>query len=91
MRIEIAMSPLPPFLTDYTRERTKTYFGRRVSTVRTVALKLGTAGPDTTCRLWVELEKGIVEVESRESSLFCAIDRAISRAAARLDVVKLAG
>lgn len=85
------MSPLPPFLTDYTRERAVTYFGRRATTVRTVALKIGTAGVHTTCRLWVELEKGIVEVESRESSLFGAIDRAISRAAARVDVNRLAG
>ncbi len=89
--IEIAMSPLPPLLTNYTLERANVYFGHRASTVRRVSLKIGTTGCVTTCKASVELENGSVEVESREASLFCAIDRAISRAAARSDRVRLAG
>lgn len=91
MRIDIAMSPLPPLLTNYAQERANVYFGQRASTVRRVSLKIGTTGCVTTCKASVELENGSVEVESREGSLFCAIDRAISRAAARADHVRLAG
>ncbi|MBL8610594.1 MAG: hypothetical protein JNL38_24865 [Myxococcales bacterium] len=85
MRIDIQMSPTPPFVADFTRERARVCLGARASRVESLSLAFTSVAGTTSCRAVLRTTAGEVQsAEGRDASMFRAIELAVSRVSAQL-------
>lgn len=85
MRIDIQMSPTPPFIADFTRERARVCLGPRAVHVESLSLGFTSIAGTTSCRAVLRTTAGDVQsAEGRDASMFRAIELAVSRVSAQM-------